>query len=199
MVELSKSTKDKEKLTQAITLAIGRAGQVQSRKPRITLEVLDLEAVANEMEVETAIQGAAENIGELGELKVAMLPPNRWQERMALAEMDEAGAISLLKKGSIIVGWIRCRLRRRIIVQRCYKCLGYGHTRHDCKGPDRSGLCWKCGKNDHRAKDCKEDAKCVLCSELRPRHGETKHVPGSEACRVFRQVLDRRKKMQKQC
>lgn len=193
LVELAKTTKDKEELVHAITTAIGATGKVQSRKPRVTLEVLDLEALADETEVEVALREAAGVARELGELKITMLPPNKWKERIALVEMDESGALLLLGVGSIRVGWIKCRIRRRIVVQCCYKCLGYGHTRYDCKGPDRSGLCRKCGKKEHRAKDCKEIPKCVLCSELNLESKDTKHVPGSGICRVFRQVLHSRK------
>lgn len=107
LVELAWTTKDKNVLMHAMTMAIGETGKVQSQKPRVTLEVLNLEALADKTEVKEAIREAAGD-AELGELKIIILPPNKWKEKISLVEMDESGAVLLLGKGSISVGWIKC-------------------------------------------------------------------------------------------
>ena len=48
----------------------------------------------------------------------------------------------LLKAGKYKVGWVICRVRRRIPLVRCFRCLGYGHHSRDCKGIDRSNTCY---------------------------------------------------------
>ena len=69
------------------------------------------------------------------------------------------------------VGWIYSRIRERIQVARCFKCLGYGHHANHCGGPDRSGLCYRCGKVGHKAVSCKDEMQCVLCAELDEKTG----------------------------
>ncbi|KAG8228943.1 hypothetical protein J437_LFUL006565 [Ladona fulva] len=80
--------------------------------------------------------------------------------RIGYIEMEDQGAISLLNKGRIKIGWVYCRIRKRIIVTRCHKCLGYGHMKRDCTGPDRTDVCWKCGNKGHKAAQCKNNPSC---------------------------------------
>jgi hypothetical protein len=55
-------------------------------------------------------------------------------------------AIGVLKKGSVTVGWSRCRIIQNTHPTRYYKCLGYGHRATNCKEPDRSDCCLRCGE-----------------------------------------------------
>ncbi|KAG8239144.1 hypothetical protein J437_LFUL018555 [Ladona fulva] len=84
---------------------------------------------------------------------------------MAIVEMEDQGAISLLNKGRIKTRWVYCQIRKRIIVTCCHKCLGYGHMKRDCTGPDRTDVCWKCGNKGHKAVQCKNNPSCVLCAK----------------------------------
>ena len=77
-----------------------------------------------------------------------------------------------------------CRVRARIEVLRCFKCLGFGHRKKDCEGPDRSDCCWKCGITGHRAAGCAGSQTCFLCRGSEDR--EAAHVARSGKCAAFK-------------
>lgn len=185
LLELAKCD-NRAKLQEDIQRAVGDQGEVRSIVPKMRIEILDLDSLVTDAEVREAIRRDFPDLKS--ELKLTLFGPNRREQRKAVIEMDQRDALQILERRKIKVGWVVCRIRQRLEVQRCYRCLGYGHVRKDCSGPDRSGSCWKCGSGDHRAADCNEAPSCVLCSDT---PGAAKdHVPGSGACGTFRKVLD---------
>lgn len=169
--------------------AIGSSGLVQSRSPRLKLEILDLDTCTEEEEVLESIVKATDV--DRDACKVKVFAPNKREVRMAVVDLPEADALKLLNTKRLRVGWVNCRVRQRIELQRCYKCMAFGHTRRDCKGADRSGNCWKCGKSGHKAVGCEANPWCTLCAEANSSSAD--HVLGSGACFVFREALNAKK------
>lgn len=63
----------------------------------------------------------------------------------------------------ISIGWTFCNVADGIYVNKCMKCLGFGHAKDVCK---RELACAKCG-GKHLEKECKEkDDKCVNCMRI---------------------------------
>ena len=85
--------------------------------------------------MEEDVRGAITQAGAGGELTI----------RITDANNRESEATKLLKVGKLKVGWVICRIRRRIPLVRCFRCLRYEHHVRDCKGIDRSNTCYKCG------------------------------------------------------
>lgn len=185
LMELGR-TADAEKLSAALVTALGTSGTVRSLVPKISVEIRDLDCLTEKEDVEKALK---RDFQETGELKVVITKTNAREQRMAIVEMGEKVAASLLKQGRIKIGWVSCRVRRRTTVQRCFRCLGYGHVSRACRGPDRSHLCFSCGEADHKAKDCKSPKHCVLCAEKGL--DQLAHAPGSGNCAVFREALEK--------
>ena len=74
------------------------------------------------------------------------------------------------------------------------RCEGLpSHLSLDCKGPDRSKLCFRCRGPDHKSKDCTAAPWCSLCSEQQDKADFRNHIAESEACAVFRDVLEKKK------
>lgn len=194
LVVLGKSTQDRKAFQDAIQEAIGRAGTVAQRAARRTVEILDLDCITTSDEVKAALR---KELGDqLGEVKIKMLGPNKNEQMMALIDMHERDAIRILKKRYLKVGWVRGRVKQRLLVPRCYNCLGYGHEKKVCKGPDRSNLCYRCGINGHRGAQCTEQPRCVLCAQREECIGNLDHVPGSGACKTFRAALEAKKRQE---
>ena len=175
--------------------ALGKTGVVKNLVPRVTLELLDLDSTTTTEDVEEALKRELD--GRNGEMKVSVSKPNRRGQVIAFVEMNEQVANKLLETSRIKIGWINSRIRPRIFVPRCFKCLGYGHQTRVCEGPDRSALCYKCGNGGHKAATCKEPPQCVLCVELYEEGDTLSHIPGSGACKSFRQALEKLKKNQR--
>lgn len=48
-----------------------------------------------------------------------------------MVSLEEATALILVDNGRINIGWVKCRIRRRIDVKRCFRFLGYDNNRTD--------------------------------------------------------------------
>ena len=108
---------------------------------------------------------------------------------MAIITVGAREAAKLLEKGHLKVGWVSCRVRERLEVARCYKCLGFGHVANRCSGPDRSRFCFKCGGQDHRANACKGTESCFLCAEDGLKGDSVLHAARSTRCQAYKQAL----------
>ncbi|XP_046142341.1 uncharacterized protein LOC123987958 [Osmia bicornis bicornis] len=155
------------------------------------VEICDLDCCTTGEEVRAAVVRA---LGDQlrGELKVTMLAPNSSEQRKAVVDAEEPASIQLIARNRIKIGWINCRVRRWAEVPKCFRCLAYGHTKRDCKGPDRSKACWRCGKDNHKSNDCTSPPRCMLCAELGVQ--QLDHAPGSGGCNAFRDVLSAQKR-----
>ena len=96
-------------------------------------------------DVEEAVRGSFEQDSEM-EFRVSLTKTPYRGNKKAYVLLEEARALKLYKAAHIKIGWVSCRVRRRKELNRCYRCLGFGHMAADCHGPDRSRCCWRCGE-----------------------------------------------------
>lgn len=164
--------------------ALGQTATVKDMTSRVTLEFMDLDCVTTAEDVAAAIN---RETGTETERNVHVFGVNNRGQALAVCEFDATEATDLLKKGRIKIGWVNCRIRPRLRVPRCFKCLGYGHVRNDCTGPDRRDCCWKCGQKGHMGKACLNTPSCFLCTRIA--NQDLAHVPGTSSCAVFKAAL----------
>lgn len=186
LVELRKTAAEaRSSFSEALRAAAGDGSSVRELVPKSSVEITDLDSCSTKEEVEEALRQA---LGEHQALPyVRLTRPNTRQQIAAIVTIDETGAKALLRMARIKIGWVSCRIRRRVDVPRCFKCLDYGHRSDRCTGTDRSKLCYRCGAEDHKAAACKASPVCFLCTEGDPE--ARRHVAGSGQCRVFRRAL----------
>lgn len=146
-----------------------------------TIHVLDIDAATTQKEVEDAINGTLGNRAE-GAFTVSSMRPMRDGNQIATIRISKYAANLLIKVGRIRIGWVKCRIRERITVLRCFRCLEFGHKRQECTGPDRSDICIRCNKPGHKAIDCKGAPFCPSCQTKEHRADTTK-------CPKFRQLI----------
>ena len=95
---------------------------------------MDLGSLTTKEEVNDALR---KETGNISEFKVHVFEPNAREQSIAVIETDQNTATSLLKKGSIKIGYISgCKIRLRaavFIISRCYRCQGYGYKKTTCK------------------------------------------------------------------
>lgn len=190
LLELGAATKNKEAFREQVKEVLGEQATVSCLEPKTSIEIRDLDGAADTTEVEEALR---KTIPNLGEVRIGVTRPNTRGEKAAIVDMAEKHARQLLQIGKIKVGWMFCRVRRRVKMVRCFRCLGYGHIAGSCKGPDRRDHCYKCGVAGHKARDCGSATKCVLCAERGMDRKELDHIPGSGRCRVFRECLEKKR------
>ncbi|KAK9686657.1 hypothetical protein QE152_g37029 [Popillia japonica] len=146
-----------------------------------TLHVLDIDAALTREEVETTIKDSVGN-RDAHTVRVKSMRPSRDGNQIATVHASRTAGNALVQKGRIKIGWVGCRIRERIEVTRCFKCLEFGHRKKDCKGDDRSKCCLNCNQMDHQAKDCTNEQFCSTCRERGHRADSTK-------CPTFRKLL----------
>ena len=78
--------------------------------------------------------------------EVKVLNPNQRGLKLAVVVLPEEEAIKLEELFHLKVGMTSCRVRRKVVVTRYFRCLEFGHQRRSCKWEDRSSLCYKCGE-----------------------------------------------------
>lgn len=173
---------DKQK-AGALKEAINRKieNKVSLINNEFTLHVLDIDAALTKEEVETTIKDSVGN-RDAHTIRVKSMRPSRDGNQIATVHASRTAGNALVQKGRIKIGWVGCRIRERIEVTRCFKCLEFGHRKKDCKGDDRSKCCLNCNQMDHQAKDCTNEQFCSTCREKGHRADSTK-------CPTFRKLL----------
>lgn len=192
LLEFKKTTliENREKFSKSLREALGQDGVVKAITPRTTLEIRDMDGITTVADVEEAVRRDTGNTQ--GELKISVSKPNSRGQKLAIFTTSDEDAHKLLEAGRIKIGWLYCRVRARIFLPRCFRCLSYGHLAGKCDGPNRSKLCFKCGESGHKVVDCKKNTfQCMLCTDKGVNEVKRNHAPGSGACTVFREALEK--------
>ena len=163
LVELKFSKKGRGRLDTALREVIGASRTVRHLIPRIEVKIADIEASIEAEDVENAVRGFFDHASEL-ELKVSLTKRPSPGNRKAYVLLEKARALKLLKVTYIKIGWVSCRVRQKMKINRSYRCLGFGHMAANCRGPDRS-------------------RSCCFAKEDKPRDD---HIPGTIRCTAFR-------------
>lgn len=193
LLELRKSSADsRAAFSAALKAATGEASSVRQLVPRASLEIRDLDSCSSKEEVEEAVRRAL--AGYEGYLQVGLTRPNTREQVTAIVTIDESGAKTLMQTARVKIGWVNCRIRRRVEVPRCFKCLGYGHQSTRCAGVDRGKACFRCGEEGHKAAQCKAGPLCFLCPAIEGEPDSRRHMAGSGQCGTFRAALAQAKR-----
>lgn len=192
LLEFGRNSKNRATFDSKLKEVLGDMGSIKNLERKVALEMRDLDSFTTEVEVREPIRN------HLGlpdaDVKVSLSKPNNRGLKLAVVSLGDLLANDLLKATRIKVGWICGRVRRRVEVQKCFRCLGYGYLAASCKGTDRSRLCFKCGSGEHKAKDCTSTGVCQVCAEVGQSQDRLQHVPGTRGCAVFISALEKAKK-----
>ena len=131
LVELKCSKGGRGRLDTALKEVIDASGTARHLIPRIEVEIADIEPSIEAEDVEDALRGFFDHASEL-ELKVSLTKRTYRRNRKAYVLLEEARALKLLKATHIKIGWVFCRVRQKVKVNRCYRCLGFGHMAVNC-------------------------------------------------------------------
>ncbi|XP_071052973.1 uncharacterized protein [Onthophagus taurus] len=175
-----------KKAQEAIRTMPGEKAQVRIvGEEKETLHIRGMDASTDNMEIVEAIETT---LGEPNiDLYTSELRPMKSNTQAVTVTLDKKKADILLKTGRIKIGLTRCRIEKRIKLERCFRCWDYGHTARDCKGIDRSKFCFKCGNDDHEQQACKNKEACPLCES-------EGHRAGTGKCKVFITALSSARK-----
>lgn len=101
-VEISRVSKDKKAFAEALTKVVGELGTVESRTPKASLEIRDLDCITTKEEVEEEIKNALND--QTVNVKVFLTKRNARAEVMAIVETSEEIAENLPNLSRIKIG-----------------------------------------------------------------------------------------------
>lgn len=149
-----------------------------------TIFIYDLDAVTTEEEVKVAIEEAIGS--KVFNLVIRNAPGER---KMAIVSMERSEVQAIIEIRRIRIGWNWCRVKEKISIDKCFKCLKHGHRARECTGPDRSKSCLKYGSGEHKVENCQANKEyCCDC-------GTDGHRNGSGNCPNFRKMIIEKRRM----
>ena len=116
---------------------IGASGTDRYLILRIEVEIVDTEPNIEAEDIKDAVRGLFDHGSEL-KLKLSLTKRPYRGNRKAYVLLKEAQAFKLLKTTHIQIGWVSCRVRRKMEVNRCYRCLGFGDIAANSRKSDQS-------------------------------------------------------------
>lgn len=161
MLEIEGGKDKAEALKQAIKNSNGDT-KVTIRNNDDVIHVSGIDGDVNDAEIAKAIKESVGDANE-GDIKILSTRQNLDGSQNAIISLRKGIATDLIAKGTIRIGWVHCRVRLRVNVTRCYRCLEFGHLTHECKGQDKTRICLKCGQEGHKARNCQNTNFCLTC------------------------------------
>jgi hypothetical protein len=154
------SSADADKMSLEIK---GKFSDFTIRKPSQLaprFEVLGLSLDTKEEDILHTVLTNNQEILEDSGLKLVRLQKNP-RNMTAVFEASGAAFKRVIDKGKIKTEWQVLKVRESLNVDRCFKCLEFGHLKKDCKA---TLTCHRCASQEHVAKNCEVVVrKCVVC------------------------------------
>lgn len=191
IMEIKNGSGKTEDLKKEVARLVKEDATVRLMSQTVTLEIRDLDEATDEKEVLDAVQAITGNT-EPNSIKIKTIRKCFGETQMAVLTAPAKIADQLIAIRKIKIGWINCRIRERIQITRCFRCLSFGHVASNCTGPDRSKTCRLCGSEGHFSNNCKRVPECILCKEEKI-PGGADHILGSFKCELFQRELRKRR------
>ena len=188
LLEINASSKEETgKFNELVGKTLEGRAEIRARVSETLIECKDLDEVTTEDDICAALEEQL-SVSGLGKGVVKNMRKAYGGTQIAKISLPDTLAQRLLEMGKVRVGWSICRVRKSIVLKRCFRCLEFGHIAGVCKSSfDRSKLCRKCGEANHIAKDCTSNPKCMFCVA-----NKLDHIAGSSKCPTFRKALSSR-------
>ncbi|KAL7728639.1 hypothetical protein ACLKA6_012630 [Drosophila palustris] len=188
ILQLNKSGEDTSAFRELIGESLGEMASVRAMTHRVVIECRDLDEVTTSEDIREAIKNQLQ-ISDIPQEDISLRKAYD-STQIATVRMSAECARKALNVGRLKVGWVNCRLRERVSLTRCFKCLEFGHMARQCKSEvDRSDMCRRCGLKGHIAKDCEREPQCMLCKDTQK---DAKHIAGSAASALLEQTIRQR-------
>lgn len=180
-----------ESIKAAVQDKMRNIAEVQLKKKRKNVVILDMDDITTEDEIYEALKSVLQD-AKRDDITIKMSPKaNNRGLQYANIQLPSDEANVLLEMQRIKIGWTRCRVVERLAPAKCYRCQNYGHYASSCKSEtDMSGKCLKCGEDGHKIKLCTNEAFCSACKIKG-------HTSNEMVCPVYKKLMDelRRKKV----
>lgn len=166
LIRVTRGESKRSDLESAIRNALGTRASVRGLVRHDNLDITRLDGVTTEAEITEALKDAAALPPNDDSVRIRNVRPAPGGTRRATVSMRSVDAIKIAKAGRVKIGLVWATVRLLEKPTRCFRCLGFGHTRSKCTGADRTEACSRCSKAGHRAADCSNPPMCISCADL---------------------------------
>ena len=125
---------DRGRLDSAFRDVVGESGAVRHLVSTAEVEILDIVPSVETEKITKAVRSFLQKEA-LGGMKVHMTKRSFRESRKAYVLLEEVWALKLLKAAHIKIGWVSCRVGRKMEPNNCYRCLGFGHRATCTRNP----------------------------------------------------------------
>ncbi|KAM8701306.1 hypothetical protein ACLKA7_001851, partial [Drosophila subpalustris] len=138
-----------EQLHTALSAVFSGKAEVKAMQETVDVEVLDIDETTTAEEVLTALFASLEC-----DIPARATPHMRKAyggTQIATLALQPVIANKVLESGKVRIGWVVCRVRRKIDPKRCFRCMGFGHTSSRCRSQHAVSkeTCFKCADTGH--------------------------------------------------
>ncbi|XP_043288833.1 translation initiation factor IF-2-like [Venturia canescens] len=165
--------------------------------PRKAIGVMAIPAEETEETVLTALQVQTAPSMSQEDFRQAVRIARRFRARQAgpraprtsnwVLEATPEVANRLVTKGRVLLGWTSCVVRDYVDADRCFRCLGFGHSAVSCR--KRALTCAWCAGDGHPAATCPAREAPPCCINCREAGFEAAHRALDGACPFYRDAI----------
>lgn len=167
---------------------LGTVAEVRALSHEVVIEIRDIDEVTTREDIYEALTNRSDDFKSLQPSAIKSLRRAYGGTQTATIGLSAILASRLVEAAKIRIGWVVCRIREKLSLRRCYKCLDYGHIAAKCKGTDHSDKCLKCGESGHKIVTCSKEPSCMLCRSAES-NANSDHVAGCTVCPYYRKAL----------
>jgi hypothetical protein len=151
LIRLAKSDSRQPDLENALKNTPRERAVVRGLEKWVVIKITGLNFITTEEKVFSGICSKLElSAGEVS-IKVWSLRASYSGTQKATISLKDDDTTKLLKKERLKIGWMFAKISRLVKATRCFRCLCYDHTQHNCKGPDRRQSCSVCIEDEYWA------------------------------------------------
>lgn len=164
----------------------GKAGIHLSKRDCKTIIVRDIDTTITKEELTEELKKSTGS----DEIVVINLKLNyTGSSQTASLQVAPSLATKLISQARIKIDWNWARVEEMVTLNRCYRCLDFGHVSFECSAEveNRNTSCFKCGQEGHRANSCTQAAFCKTCNTAG-------HRSDSMACPHYRKLVAKKKR-----
>lgn len=167
---------------------LGVDAEVRALTQEVLLEIKDIDEITTKEDVHAALINVAEEFKSVELSAIKSLRNAYGGTQTAIIGLSAGLANRFVEIGKIRIGWVYCRIRKKLVPRRCYKCLDFGHIAAKCVSEyDNSGKCLKCGETGHKIRTCRNNPSCMLCKNAEDRR-KSDHVTGCAICPSYKKA-----------
>jgi len=138
LIQLTKDSDKRKELGAALQQTLGEKAKVRELIQFSEIEILGLDGITTETKVLDALRSAAKLADEDTGIKIRSFRRGLSGMKRATATLRTSDAYHIVTAGKIDVRWVKAKVRLKIKATKCYRFLCFGHTKHSCRGPDRT-------------------------------------------------------------